>query len=337
MAEETTATTTTTTETAQPAADATPASTAEQVTVATTEKAPTEKVDPQAAAEAAEEAIYDAGMKELLAPEKGEATETLVKPVETKAVETKPATTETTTTGPVLTESEEAALKRAGYEAEEYAGWDRAKIEGRVAKLRAAFAEHEKVVAKPAETKPEAKKPEAKPTPFGEKLTKVTEALVKEYEAPIGALGELFQDMDASVTAAREQAAMVPVLTELVGELVLQTALNGLTGDYPSLTKPDARQKVMERFWTEWNTGTYTKPGVSMLDQMRTALTNAAKVTFLNTNEQTAAASLVQANKARVASQPKPGSPNARPQPRSAEDIYNVAFEETIGKELAAR
>lgn len=295
----------------------------------------------------ANDKIYDDAFAETMVEKDGAVPAAPVAEApETETAENPKAETQTqqaTQPSISITESEEQVLRRAGFDAEDYAGWTREKIEARVTKLRQSQAEQDRVGAELATlkrgAKPEAEtKPNQEPAkPAKSRLAEVREKLVASYDKDIEPLLDVLDQVEAEQGQLRETAAAVPAMTSLLSDLMVDLSLEHLKADYPSLSKPEARQQVIDRFWTEWNTGAYNKPGASMRDQVRSAMTNAAKVTFNNTTEQTAAANLVQANKQRLASQPRTGSPNARPAPRTADDVYNAEFEATIGKELAGR
>lgn len=248
-----------------------------------------------------------------------------------------------------ITESEVAVLKRAGYEDDEFKDWDRQKIEAKVAKLRPAQAEQDRIGSEYARLKKSGEQPkpeekdEAKPESkaefkppagkFGERLAQARAKAIEDYDEGIAPVFDLVADLASRNEALEQQQSVVPLMAELMGEVILESAARSLETKYPSLNKPEARGKVMERFWAEFNSGAYSKPGVSIRQQMASALENAAKVTFLNVTENTAVANLVTANKARVAGQPKAPSGNARKQPLTRDDIYDQAYQETLGKD----
>lgn len=314
------------TDTATPVAE--PISTAaEAVPVVETPSAP--------APEAANDAVYDAEVATLLSDGTADAAEdaavdtTPAEPV--KAPEGQPAAVAANP----ITESEEAVLKRAGYDADEYAAWDRAKIESKVGKLRTGQSEQDRIgselarMKQGAEPKVEAPKTEPAKTPFRDAVATARAKAIADYDEGIAPIFDLVTQLADQNEQYAQQAAVVPMVTNMMGELVLDMAMDSMKAKYPSLDKPEARKQVTDRFWTEWNTGAYSKPGTSLRTQMVSALENAAKVTFVNLTENTAAASLVQANRNRLAGQPKaPQKP--RPTVRTVDDVYDEAFNEHL-------
>lgn len=173
--------------------------------------------------------------------------------------------------------------------------------------------------------------------PFRDRLKELSPKLVEAYDPEIQPLVDLIGELDERIEQAGQGGQLMQTMASLMTDMVLENAMDSHLKDYPSLSKPEARSKATERFWTEWNTGAYARDGVSLREQVRQAVENSVKMTFINTNEQTAAANLVQQNKARVAAQPKVGSTQTRAMPKTKEDIYNEAYAATIGAEMAAR
>lgn len=243
-----------------------------------------------------------------------------------------------------LTDGETSVLKRSGLEPTDVAGWSRQRIEqyvqfaGKVQRDADALGARAGNAAKPKE-EPRAAEP-APPGEFTEDLTKVFDALATSYDADIKPLGELLSRMEAANAGYRQQAAqhaqVMPAIADLVTDLVMDVTLDSMVKEYPSLSAQEARQKVVDRFWTEWATGAYAKEGTGLRAQMREALANSAKVVFLNTTEQSAVASLVTKNKGIVAAQPKPGGANSRSAPKTKSDVYDEAFDQFLAPEVGS-
>lgn len=332
-------------ETTAPTAEPSAPSEVVAAPVSTEPSADSSPVSTETAAEPSVDDVYETAAAEMLkedAEDAGEAKVEATAPAEAKAPEAP-------VTNPI-TESEIAVLKRAGYDDDEFKGWDRAKIESKVTKLRTAQAEQDRIGAEYArlkqsgeqpkpEAKPEAKAPETKAptTDFGKRLAEAKAKAISDYDEGIAPVFDLVSDLAERNEALSQQNSVIPMLTDMMGEIALDMAMQSLKSQYPSLDKPEARKQVMDRFWTEFNTGAYNKPGVSIREQMASALSNAAKVTFLNLNENTAVANLVNANKSRLAGQPKAPSSSPRKGPLTKDDVYAEAFRETLGKEMAGR
>lgn len=322
-------------EAAAPASEPAPATAVE----APVEAAPvTPVVDPQ-------EAVYDAAVKDLLASgsDPGDEDQTVPQQPALAAPVTAPS-------GVVLSASEEQALRRAGLEPEDWAGWDRAKIEARADKIRKTQVEQERMASeldrfrKAAPVVEPAAKPKTETKPVASRLAEHRAKLLATYDDEITPMLDAFDQLETdyskqgeALAALTQQAGMVPILSEMIAEMVFDQTVSELSKDYPSLLKPEARAKVQERFFQEWGTGAYNKPNTSFRQQMREAASNAAKVTFATVTEQQAAASLVTSNKARLAAQPRTGPSQPRLAAPTKDGIYDEAYTKHLAPELANR
>jgi len=292
---------------------------------------------------AARETAYDTAFKEHLTEDDAPATPA----AEPKADATAEVKDEAAPAAPaqqdLLTEGDKHVLSRAKIKPESLAGMSRETIDSFVNSFREQQAEQDRLRSDLGRYKPkeEAPKAEAQPqqtakaTPYGSKVDEVIGKIATSYDDEIKPLGDLFKETDGRLSQIEQTAQAIPAIMELLNDLVIDQALSGLATDYPSISSPESRDKVAARFLTEWNTGAYMRDGVKIGQAIRNAAKSAAKVVFTNTTEASAAASLVQNNKARLASQPKTGAPTTRAAPKTKEDVYDAAFDETIGKELA--
>lgn len=176
---------------------------------------------------------------------------------------------------------------------------------------------------------------------YSDSINSTMDKLVEEYGEEIRPMGEVLGRMEAANANARQIAAeagsLANDMSTFITDMAMDMLMSTMTDKYPSLSKADARNKVAERFWTEWSTGEYGDGGGVTLSSMRSALENSAKVVFSNTDETTAAANLVKKNQQRVASQPGRGSakPSRVPSnPQEAEDmVYDDALSELLQDE----
>ncbi len=296
---------------------------------------PAATADTGAAAEAVSESIYDTAAAEML--NDGEASA----PSTDEVVETTNAAKPDAGDALAVTDGQKHVLSRAGFKDDFVAGWDAKRVDDFVAYLAKSQAEQDRLGAElgrykqQPETKPEAKPNEAKAptkTPRTERITQVRQKLIEDAGEEFAPVFDLLQEMDSENAQYREQAGTVNVMADLVTELLVDMSVQKLATEYPSVSKPEARKQLEDRFWLEWNTGAYQKPGVSFREQIGAAINSAAKVTFRNVTEQSAAAQLVQTNKAKLATQPRIGHAGAaRPRPTSTEDVYDIAYKETMG------
>ncbi|MGD9631423.1 MAG: hypothetical protein AB7V18_19460 [Pyrinomonadaceae bacterium] len=264
-----------------------------------------------------------------------EGTETPVETAEPESAE-EPS-------GLVLTYSQTEALKRAQLDPALLAAMPREQVDAFVSRLIENQSAQDRLGAElarlkktgqPAQEPPEETEDEEL-SDFAQKIQTTFSSLTDAYDDSILPLGNLLTEMDQRFSQVGQNAALVPAMAELMSDIVLDMTLDQLKADYPSLKSPEARQKVSERFWTEWKTGAYSKLEKPLRQQIREAAMNAAKVTFINTSEQAAVTNLVQQNRARVQSQPKVGPSKAPPRPKTVEDIYDDAFDATLGKEMS--
>lgn len=304
----------------------------------TTDTAPAAEVTTSVAdapsPESGADAQYDAAFEQYFGELAGGADADESQPQKTEAPAAEQAT------GLVLSDAEKSILARAQLNPEWFSGRSRSEIEATVAYLSKMQADADRMGAelgrlRPVQEKaPEQQQQQQAPSPFASKLDSTFEKLEQAYEGDIGLLKELFTELHSQASGYQGQATQVSMMSEFLTEMAVDSAIDSLVSKYPSINAPEARQLVTDRFWMEMNTGEYAGKG-SFRSQIRAAAENAAKVVFSNVTEQSAAASLVTANRDRVAAQPRVGSPKARGAPRSADEVYDQAFETTIGKELA--
>lgn len=265
------------------------------------------------------------------AAETGDETQTDETPSQTPAAKS------------VLTLAGQKALESVGIDAELVTGWPQEKLNNFIDKIRATqdsaqrWAEvSERQEQAQLQKAAEQAKQNRQPSEFRQQVDEIFSKLAESYDEDIKPLAGLFSSMDERIAEMSESAGIVPQIGALLTELVLSNELRSLEAQYPTLSKADAREKVTERFWTEWKTGEYQKLQKPIIEQIREAITNSTRVTFNNIDEKTAVANLVNKNKKLVQSQPKLSSGRQNPNRTGSEDdIYDSAFEETIGKELS--
>lgn len=174
---------------------------------------------------------------------------------------------------------------------------------------------------------------------FDAAIDEVADQLVENYGDEIKPVADLFratardasrtrQQLDVANQAIVQMSDLVASVGTMQAEMALEAGLSRLEKQYPSLSKPDARERAVERFWDKWETGQYLTKG-SMYSGVNQALDEAVSALFKDTNtEASAAAQLVKTNQDRVASQP--GRGNQRPSPKQpaneaerVEDVYD--------------
>lgn len=319
----------------------------EDGTTATLESAPAETAPAAEVSTTATEAAADTGASTVADVYDTAFEEHLADKPADPAAEPKPevvvAETPTTETpkqeGTFLTDGDKQVLGRSKITPEHLKGMTRESIDSLVGSLRDQQTEQDRLRSELGRLKPKdepaaAAKPST-PTSYGKKVDDAMSKVASSYDNEILPMGDLFKDLDGRINEVSETARALPIVMELLNELVIDQALSGLATDYPSISKPESRQKVADRFMAEWNSGAYLKNGVKFGQAIKNAAQSAAKVVFSNTTEASAAANLVKTNKDRLASQPKVGSATPPRKNMTESDVYDAAFQETIGKELA--
>lgn len=297
---------------------------------------------PEAAVTSASPAadVYDDAYQEHLAEEPAADAARPEPEAKTEA----PATTATDPKqeNGFLTEGEKQVLGRSKITPEQLKGLPREALDSVIGtlrdqqteqdRLRSELGRFKKEDAPAAPAKPAA---EQQASPYSKQVDDTIAKIATSYDDEIKPMGDLFKTLHTDIDQVRESTRALPIMMELMNELVIDQALSGLASDYPSITNPESRQKVADRFLTEWNSGAYVRDGVKFGQAIKNAARSAAKVVFNTTTEASAAANLVKTNKDRLASQPKVGSQVAgRKGPQTENDVYSSAYHETIGKEL---
>jgi hypothetical protein len=163
--------------------------------------------------------------------------------------------------------------------------------------------------------------------------------MVEEYGEEIRPMGDMFKaiarDASQSRQAVVETSELMIDVATMQAEMALENLIPGFEKEFPSIAKPGVREKVTERFWSNWETGQYMQPG-AMFAGVREALNDAVSATFGGqTTEANAAASLVEKNRRLVQNQPKPGPqkpPRAKPmsEDERVESVYDDGVAELL-------
>lgn len=245
----------------------------------------------------------------------------------------------------VLTYSQQESLKRAKLDPSLVSQWSQSDADSFVSALIENQATQDRMGAEMARLKmpgdmaqPDQSQqyrppqPEITPTTFNRMVKDTLAPMALAYDESILPLEGLFNDLDRRMDSTVESTQMIPAIAGLMSDLVLDMTIESMVEKYPSIKTTEARERVVDRFWTEWNTGAYQKLDVPLRVQIQQAALNAAKVVFMDVNEQTAVANLVTSNRSRVASQPKTGGPRTRQnQPMTQDEIYDAGFVEAFG------
>lgn len=149
--------------------------------------------------------------------------------------------------------------------------------------------------------------------------------LARSYDDDIAPLGGVLSKLDERTRPIARMAERQSGAEALLTDMAVSLAADRIVSDYPSAAKPEARQKLVDRFWTEFKSGSYEANYSSILE----AMGEAAKVEFAGVTETEAAASLVENSSKRVKAQPKTGAgkpPAAKP--KTEDDVYDAEYTE---------
>lgn len=174
-----------------------------------------------------------------------------------------------------------------------------------------------------------------KPPTAAPELRKQVETVVAQLDSDFGSemaepLGGLFNqtlDLVDGLTAQNRQ------MQDILAGKVITDAIRDLAAEFPSVTKPEARQKVQDRFHQIWQ-ATPAAAGQSFLDRVGQIARDAALAEFGQTTEAAAQVALANnRNQERLGNQPFVGShsPGAQPPGPANEDAsYHDAFEKHL-------
>lgn len=175
---------------------------------------------------------------------------------------------------------------------------------------------------------------------LGESLDSAIESLTDTYGEEMQQLAAPMQGVIKLAQSLKEQLETANAASQsqnrVVVDLIIDKGITDLVTDYPSLSKDKPRAQVEAKFIELWKAeGSPYRTGEGpLLERVRQGIGAAAKSLFGNTTEAAAQAALVDKSKQRLANQPQDGKTKSRPKPKSEDDIYDEAFEGTIGKEL---
>lgn len=177
-------------------------------------------------------------------------------------------------------------------------------------------------------------------TPDGDSFeARASEAVkkgVEVYGPEFGDFGESYVALARSTDQLQQQLgdseSARSQTSGLLVELIIDSGIRDLEGEFPTLSKADARQKVHERFKADWQNSPHRTGDDSQLVRVRRALSDAAKAEFSNTNESAAQVALANKTKQRLKQQPDPGHGRGRTKPKSEDDVYDDAFEKHLAK-----
>lgn len=237
-----------------------------------------------------------------------------------------------------VTEEQMRAFQRANIEPDALIGLPPEQIDRLATQLAQSQAEMDRLGAQrgreDAEDGEDADQTQAQqpPSDLNKAIDDAMSQLIDSYDEDIKPLGDVLKQVVGQVGQFGEIGQQVQAqshMADMMTEFMLSQSMAGLTANYPSIDKPEVQKQVTDRFWVEWNTGQHFKEGTTPYQAMQSALRDAAKHVFANTDESSAVANLVQKNKQRVKSQPKAGR-NQPDRPMSEDDVYDQEVKKLV-------
>jgi hypothetical protein len=172
------------------------------------------------------------------------------------------------------------------------------------------------------------------PSALVEQTKQVMTGLTETFGDEIRPLGSLVESICQQLEQAEQRAASVPAMQGLVVEMTLEAGIRDLVGDYPTLSKAEARKQVIERFKADWPGSRQRQGDGPLLERIKAALTDAAKAEFSSTTESAAQVALQNKTKTRLKNQPPTGGGRGRSAPKTSDDVYDQAYQEHLKPEL---
>jgi hypothetical protein len=166
-----------------------------------------------------------------------------------------------------------------------------------------------------------------------DELTEVYGDEMKPLGDVLGSLATTAEQLNTRLERSESAGARKD---QLIVEMTLDAGMRDLQGDFPSLEKAEARERVIKRFQSDWASpeSRHRTAQGPLLDRIRAAMRDAASAEFSSNTESAAQVALVNKTKERLRNQPHAGSAKGRKPPQSEDDIYDDAFEQTLAPEL---
>jgi len=173
-------------------------------------------------------------------------------------------------------------------------------------------------------------------TSFKAALADLTDTYGEEFaalEKPITGVIKLAQDLQKKLGATEQT---MHVQNRLVVDMVIDKGISELVTQYPSLSEAKPRADVEAKFIELWQApeSSYRTGEGPVLSRVRAAVKAAADATLGTRTEAAAQAQLLDKTKKRLSQQPADGSSRTDRTPLTEDEMYDQAFEDTLGKKL---
>jgi hypothetical protein len=144
---------------------------------------------------------------------------------------------------------------------------------------------------------------------------------------PVGDMMLSMAKQIAAQQAEKDQSIQtVNMLRQITLETAIDSGVSALAANYPSLYKPDVRQKVIDQFHADWKTSPHRNGQATVATKLRSAIGDAVKKVLGDVPEtQTQAA--VQKIQQNLAAQPSLGHSKGQSRPVTLDDRYDTAVD----------
>lgn len=155
----------------------------------------------------------------------------------------------------------------------------------------------------------------------------------KALETPIMGVIKLTNTLQDKLGKAE---TVMQTQNRLVVDMVIDKGMSELATDYPSLSEAKPRADVEAKFTELWQAkdSKFRLGEGPVLSRVKAAIKAAADTTLGTRTEAAAQAQLLDKTKKRLNQQPRDGSGRTDRTPTSEDEMYDQAFEETIGKKI---
>jgi len=173
-------------------------------------------------------------------------------------------------------------------------------------------------------------------TQFETVISDLVDTYGDEFGALRGPITGIIKRSNAAEKALQQANSGMQQQSRIIVDLVVDKGINDLATDYPTLSKAEPRQQVEAKFMELWKADdSQFRTGKEPFHiRVQKGLKAAADALLGTTTEAAAQVNLVNKTKQRLTNQPGDGAGRAQNAPQTEDEMYDQAFEQTIGKSL---
>ena len=285
--------------------------------------------EPVMSAEASEDAVYDDAVAEMLdetPADQGDEAAGGEEGGEQPAAASAGDQTADNTLGFQVSDDDQALFMAHNLDADALAGLPEAQVQAIAAALR-----QNQTAVDGGQQEQTASNEPAEPAEgsLRHRIGEARDKLIEAYDEEFKPVVELLDAVATETEQLQAAAKAIPVMNQIIEGMAVDAAIAGLGDRYPDAAK--RRDALVDRFYAEIKTRANTNAAEQPMDRIRGAMEDAAKHVFAATPEDTARR-IATTNEKRVRSQPPRGRTQRRKPPQSEDDVYDQAYEDTIGK-----